>query len=123
MRSKMIIWTAAIVFMGGVALGSAQATTAPQTMHKTIEVTGCLQQGPTAKEYMVRANDGDTWGVMSADKDMYLNNYVGKTVTLTGDSMHPTARLKTASAELNSPTINHYMRAMDVVVESETCQK
>ena len=107
---------------GRLALGSAQAAPAPQAMQKTVEVTGCLQQGPAAKEYVLLGNDGSTWGVISADKDMYMNDYVGETVTIVGDSMHPSARLKAAAAEQNQ-AIQHYARAMDVAVESETCQK
>ena len=120
MKRKTGMWIAAIAFM--VVVGSVQAAPAPQAMQKTVEVTGCLQQGPAAKEYVLLGNDDSTWGVISADKDMYMNDYVGETVTIVGDSMHPSARLKAAAAE-HSQAIQHYARAMDVAVESETCQK
>ena len=122
MKRKSGTWIAAIVFLLVLALGSAQAETAQQTLHKTVEITGCVQQGPAAKEYVLLGNDGSTWGVISAGKDMYMNDYVGETVTIVGDSMRPSARLK-AAAEQNSQGIQHYARAMDVAVESETCQK
>jgi len=123
MKRKISLWTAALVFVGGMALESAQATPAPQAMHKTVEITGCLQQGPAAKEYVLIGDDGNTWGLTSADRDMYLNDYVGETVTIAGDAVHPSARLRTAAAEQHSLTINRYMKAMDVAVDGETCQK
>ena len=123
MKRKIGTWMAAVVFVGACALGAAQATPAPQAMHKTVEATGCLQQGPAPREYVLQGNDGNTWGVIGADKDMYMNDYVGQTVTIAGDAMHPSARLKAAASDPNSPAINHYVRAMDLAVDSESCQK
>ncbi len=124
MKGKISTWTAVVLFVSAMALATAQATPAPQLTHKkTVEITGCLQQGPVAKEYLLTSNDGTTWGVTSADKNMYMNDYVGQTVTVTGDAVHPSARLKTVSSQENSPTINHHVRAMDVVVESASCKK
>ena len=76
-------------------------------------VTGCLEQGPTAKEYLLKAGDGTTWGIN--ETDMLMNNYVDHTVTVSGDRMHPTA------TERNDA--QHFLRAYDVVVESSNCQK
>ena len=84
MKSKISTFTAVMLFVGALALVSAQATPAPEATHKTIEVTGCLQQGPAAKEYVLQSNDGSAWGVVGVDNDMYLNDYVGQTVTLCG---------------------------------------
>jgi hypothetical protein len=124
MKGKVSIWAAVALFVGAMALASAQATPAPQATHnKTVEITGCFQQGPVAKEYLLLSNDGTTWGVTSADKNMYMNDYVGQTVTITGDTVHPSARLKTVASTQDSPTIQHYLRAMDVVVENTTCKK
>ncbi len=122
MRRTISMWIAAIAFVSALALSSAQAAPAPEAMHKTVEITGCLQQGPAAKEYVVRGNDGSEWGVTSADRDMYMNDYVGQTVTIAGDAMHPSARLRTEN-EHSSPAISHYVRAMDVAVDSESCSK
>jgi len=112
-----------MVFVGGFALGSSQATPPSNVMHKTVEITGCLQQGPVAKEYVLLGNDGSAWGVTSADKDMYLNDYVGQTVTIAGDAVHPKSRLITVAGEHNSPPISRYVRAMSVAVDSENCKK
>jgi hypothetical protein len=48
---------------------------------------------------------------------MYVNNYVGQTVTVVGDAMRPTAD------ERIDGGAQHYLKAMDLVVESERCQK
>ncbi len=46
-----------------------------------------------------------------------LNNYVGQTVTVAGDAMHALPN------ERKSHDASHYVRALDVVVDSESCQK
>lgn len=122
MKHKISTWIAAITFVGAVTAGSALAAPTPASSHKTVEVTGCLQQGPAAKEYIVQGNDGTTWGVTSADRNMYMNDYVGQTVTIAGDTMHPNASLR-AENQHSSPAINHYVKAMDVAVDSESCSK
>ena len=48
---------------------------------------------------------------------MLINDYVGQTVTVVGDATRPTVSERTAGGA------QHYLKAMDLVVESETCQK
>jgi hypothetical protein len=116
MKSIIRIWVAAMMLVGALGLNSAYAANPSRaTYRQPVEVTGCLQQGPVAKEYLVRASDGTTWGINEAD--MYVNNYVGQTVTVVGDAMRPTADERTAGGA------QHYLRAMDLVVESESCRK
>jgi len=97
--------------MAGAPVASASETTSV----KPVEITGCLQQGPVAKEYLLTTSDGTTWGVN--ERDMYMNNYVGHTVTVTGDVMRPTPD------ERKDGGAHHYLRAQDLVVESESCQR
>ncbi len=106
-----------LFFLGTLGLGSAYAApaSAPITRGAT-EITGCLQQGPDAKEYLIQASDGTKWGV-NEDRDMMLNDYVGKTVTIAGDHIRPTA------AERTDGGASRYLLARDVVVESQGCQK
>jgi hypothetical protein len=116
MKSVIRIWIAAMMLVGTMGLTSAHATNSSRATYKQpVEVTGCLQQGPVAKEYLVRASDGTTWGINEAD--MYVTNYVGQTVTVVGDAMRPTADERTDGGA------QHYLRAMDLVVESESCQR
>ena len=116
MKTTISIWAAASMFFGTLGFASAQATNASQVRYKKpVQVTGCLQQGPVAKEYLIQASDGTIWGVN--ETDMLINDYVGKTVTVAGDAMRPTA------AERTDGGAKHYLNARDLVVESENCQK
>jgi hypothetical protein len=115
MKSVIRIWVAAMMLVVSMGLTSAHAANPSQATYKPVEVTGCLQQGPVAKEYLIQGSDGTTWGINEAD--MYVNNYVGQTVTVVGDAMRPTADERTDGGP------QHYLRAMDLVVESESCQK
>ena len=116
MKNQISIWTATMMFAGTVGLACAHATPAPQAAYrKPVEVTGCLQQGPVAKEYLIHASDGTTWGIN--ESDMMMNHYVDRTVTVVGDPMQPTADERTAGGA------QHYLKAMDLALESETCQK
>jgi hypothetical protein len=97
--------------LGSMALYAAPAS--HSVSRGATEVTGCLEQGPTAKEYLLKTSDGTTWGIN--ETDMLMNNYVDHTVTVSGDRVHP------ISAERNDA--QHFLRAYDVVVESSNCQK
>ena len=46
------------------------------------DVTGCLSQGDSAKEFVIKGSDGSSWEVQS-DK-VALADHVGHTVTATG---------------------------------------
>ena len=116
MKRTMGILATSIMFVGTVGLGTAFAAPAATGAHRgPISVTGCLQQGPVAKEYLLHASDGTTWGVN--ETDMHMNNYLGKTVTVSGDAMHSTA------SEEKAGGAHHYLKAFDVLVESQSCQK
>jgi len=115
MKKTIGIWTTALALFFTLGLAEAYAAPAPHSAYgKTVELTGCLQQGPTAKEYMIENNDGVTWGVNEAD--LYLNHYVGRNVTIAGSTMPPT------SAERKDGGAHHYMEARDVAVNSQHCQ-
>lgn len=47
------------------------------------DVTGCLAKGDSAKEFVLKGNDGSTWEVSSSKLD--LAEHVGHTVTATGE--------------------------------------
>jgi hypothetical protein len=46
------------------------------------DVTGCLSKGDSAKEFLLKADDGSTWEVRSSR--VALAEHVGHTVTATG---------------------------------------
>ena len=117
MKETLGIWTAALALFFTLGLAEAYAAPAAHTGYgKTVQLRGCLKQGPVAKEYLIQNGDGTTWGVNEGD--LYLNHYVGREVTLTGDTTRPT------TAERNDDSgAHHYMEAMDVVVNNEHCQQ
>lgn len=116
MKANIGIWAAAIMFAGTLGTLIAQAAPASKAGYKApVEVTGCLEQGPAAKEYLLRASDGTTWGVR--ESDMLMNNYVGHEVTISGDPVHPTASERSAAGT------HHFIRAYDLAVESNSCHK
>ena len=83
-------------------------------MHPT-DITGCLE--PVAKEYLVRSADGTEWGINENDRDLRLNNYIGRMVIIVGNPEHA------SKAERKEGGASHYLYARDVMVAGESCQK
>lgn len=66
-----------------------QQTTAQKPMHHhSMEVTGCLQKGDEAGEYMITGEDGKTYDLRS--HAVKLSEHVGHKVTITGVRHHET---------------------------------
>lgn len=116
MKAKIVIWATAIMFAGGLGTLTAQAAPNSKATSKgPTEITGCLEQGPIAREYLLHASDGTTWDVR--EKDLMMNNYVGHEVTVAGDVFHPTASERSAAGT------HHFLRAYDLTVDSNNCGK
>jgi len=116
MKAMLSLWTTVFMFFATAGSLALYARPASHTASKqAVEVTGCLEQGPSAKEYLLKSGDGTTWGIN--ETDMLMNNYVGHTVTVSGDTMRPTA------SERADGGAQQYLRAYDIVVESGSCQK
>ena len=117
MKHTIGIWTIAVLFAGTFGLATAYAEPAPAGAHNgPIAITGCLQPGPVAKEYLLTTSDGSTWG-LNEDRDLMLNDFVGESVTVSGDPIHPSA------VEQKEGGAHHYIKARDLVVENSNCQK
>jgi hypothetical protein len=116
MKRTLFLAASTVLFFGTAGLTNLSASTNHSMSHsQAVEVTGCLQAGPVAKEYLLQASDGTTWGIN--ETDMLLNNYIGHSVTVAGDRMHAT------TAERRDGGASHYLLARDVVVENQPCQK
>lgn len=116
MKTTLFFSAVAVLLFATAGLTNLFASTNHSISHaQAVEVTGCLQPGPVAREYLVQASDGTTWGIN--EKDLLLNNYVGHSVTVAGDPTHATA------SERNDGGASHYLLARDVFVDSESCQK
>ncbi len=61
-------------------------TTKPTTHKSTRTLTGCLQNGENANEYLLTTKKGSTWEVKS--DNVKLDQHVGHTVTITGVVSH-----------------------------------
>ena len=104
MKATISLSITALVFFGTAgSLGLYAKPASHRASRQPTEATGCLEPGPTAKEYLLKTSDGSTWGIN--ETDMLMNNYVD----------HPT------TAERNDA--QHFLRAYDVVVESNNCHR
>ena len=116
MKATISLWITTAMFLATLGTLAAHAAPAPNTAAtKAVEVTGCLEPGPTPKEYLLKTSDGTTWGI--TETDMLMNNYIDHTVTVSGDRMHPTA------AERRAGGAQQFLRAFDITVESNGCRK
>jgi hypothetical protein len=116
MKATISLWiTALMLFATGGSLTLYAKPASHTASRQPTQVTGCLEQGPTAKEYLLKASDGTVWGIN--ETDMLMNNYVDHTVTVSGDLTHANASERSAGGA------QHYLRAYDVVVDSGSCQK
>ncbi len=87
------------------------------------DVTGCLSQGDTAKEFVLKSSDGSTWEVQS-DK-IALAGHVGHTVTATGvvanAAMHNMK--EDAKETVNKDTTEHgHLTVTAVKMVSDSCK-
>ncbi len=115
MKTMIGVWIAAFALVCTLGLAEAFAAPASHTSNsKVVELTGCLQQGPVAREYLLD-NNGTAWGVNETSA-LYLNHYVGQKVTITGNAIHPTM------SERKDGGAHHYLEAMDVAVDAQHCQ-
>jgi hypothetical protein len=80
------------------------------------EVTGYLQPADPAREYSITNRDGNVWKI-STDRNIYLNNYVGMTVTVKGDIAD------SDNQSDSSQRTNHRLHATNMVVVAQSCQQ
>ena len=69
-----------------VALAVLSTSAIAKSKSDIRDVTGCLSQGDSAKEFHLTGNDGSTWEVGSSR--VSLRRHVGHTVTVTGVVSH-----------------------------------
>jgi hypothetical protein len=98
------------------ATAQERSKTDELTASNRSEVTGCLQPADTAREYSVTDRDGNVWEI-STDRDVYLNNYVGMTVTVKGEIAGSDDQ-----SDLSQET-SHRLKAKNLIVVAQTCQQ
>jgi hypothetical protein len=126
MKVKMAMAFLALFLFAGMAM--AQDTT--KTTHKkTRTLTGCLQKGDDAKEYMLTTAKGATWEIKS--DSLNLGDHVGHRVTITGvlpnatmHGMKEDAKAEAREHGMDKNSTEHgHMTVTNLKMVSETCQK
>jgi hypothetical protein len=91
------------------------------------DVTGCLSKGDTAKEFLIKGNDGSTWEVRSSR--VALSKHIGHTVTATGavsnakmHNMKEDAKDMAKDSGMKEGNTEHgHMTITNVKMVSESC--
>lgn len=104
-------------------------TTKPTTHKSTRTLTGCLQSGENADEYLLTTKKGSTWEVKS--DNVKLDQHVGHTVTITGvvshskmHGMKEDAKDEAKEHGIDKNATEHgHMAVTDLTMVSDTCQK
>jgi len=65
-------------------LAASMSALAADSKKDVRDVTGCLSQGDSPKEFVLKASDGSSWELKSDSDKVALAEHVGHTVTATG---------------------------------------
>jgi len=114
---------------------STAASPAAKTKHKaakamsdTTVVTGCLQKSDETGEFSITGEDGKTWGLGSSS--VKLDQHLGHEVTVTGSTIHESAKTEKAEEKREGQVENAGSKAeyadlnvTSLRMVSETCSK
>jgi hypothetical protein len=98
---------------------------------KVRTLTGCLQKGDGANEYVLSAKNGSTWELRSDSVD--LAPHVGHTVTITGTASRAHAKAHEMKEGAKEEMKEHgmaknekergHLKVTNLTMVSDTCQK
>jgi len=123
-----VAFLALSLFAGTASLVSAQTTT--KTTHKkTRTVSGCLQSGDSADEFILTTAAGATWEIKS--DNVKLVDHVGHTVTITGvvsnatmHGMKEDAKAEAKEHGVDKGSTEHgHMAVTNLKMVSDSCKK
>jgi hypothetical protein len=80
-----------------------------------MNVTGCLAQGDSKNEYMIKDDSGKSFG-LRAETGVDLKAHVGHKVTVTGSPMKSKERVKAGQTEENE-----HLRVSNLSMVSKSC--
>ena len=111
-----------LAFVLALSLGSVALTAQEKaTKHKAVTVTGCLQKGDEAGEYLITSEDGKRYGLHSKDVD--LSKHVGHKVTVTGTKMREADKEKKEQEKKEAGGGEYAdLQVTDVTHISESCK-
>jgi len=78
-------------------------------------VTGCLAQGDSKNEYVIKDDSGKTFG-LRAEVGVDLNAHLGHKITITGTPMKTKEKVKAGQ-----PEVSDHLRVSNLSMVSKTC--
>ncbi len=123
--SRSVLMVGAPLAIAGLLLGTSG--NAADLKPKAITVTGCLQTGPGANEFMLTTKPGKKYEVVS--KTLVLAGHVGHTVTIKGtlrSEMAPESKAKERAekkigGEKAEAHLAGHIEATSLIMVSTTC--
>lgn len=97
----------------------AQTVTPPKGSTTTVNVTGCLAQGPKAHEYSIKDTNGTSYGLLP-DRGIRMKRHVGQEVMITGNQIKAKKEIREAN-ESGTPADNEYLRVYQLKKVSGSC--
>ena len=96
-------------------LGAQNKDTANTNKDTIMNVTGCLAQGDSKNEYMIKDDSGKSFG-LRAETGVDLKAHLGHKVTITGTPMKTKERVKAGQAEEDQ-----HLRVSNLSMVSTSC--
>ncbi len=93
--------------------------TQAQDKSTTVNITGCLAQGPRAHEYSMKDANGQTYGLVPA-RNLAMKRHVGQEVMVTGNVIKARREIRRDNAA-GATADNEYLRVNQVKRVSSTC--
>ncbi len=132
MKLKLVSALMALLLLTGVAALADDGKDKDKDKDgKSRNLTGCLQKGEDANEYMLTARDGSTWEVSAAD-GVALAPHVGHTVTITGTASTIHAKAHEAKEKAKDEASEHgmtkesaehgHLKVTNVTMVSDSCK-
>jgi hypothetical protein len=96
-------------------LGAQNKDSANANKDTVMNVTGCLAQGDSKNEYMLKDESGKTFG-LRADVGVDLNAHLGHKITIMGTPMKTKEKVKAGQ-----PEVTDHLRVSNLSMVSKTC--
>jgi hypothetical protein len=96
-------------------LGAQDKATANTNKDTIMNVTGCLAQGDSKNEYMIKDDSGKSYG-LRAETGVDLKAHLGHKVTITGTPMKGKEKVKAGQ-----PEESEHLRVSNLSMVSKTC--
>jgi hypothetical protein len=96
-------------------LGAQNKDTANTNKDTVMNVTGCLAQGDSKNDYVIKDDSGKTFG-LRAEVGVDLNAHLGHKITITGTPMKSKEKVKAGQ-----PEVSEHLRVSNLSMVSKTC--